>query len=244
MQNPDATRVAGFKAWLALGYCVRRGENALRIFAPCPPSKAKLQAWRDAGADPAEKPRTFFRLTAVFDTSSRDRLGGFSRDAVARLKTLDRRNAAARLSPGTRTGLSGEARGRRDARTHPVVRERAAQALAGRARHRRAGDAPAAAALRATADPLRLAKVWLVVHSSRRPINGSSVAITERRLCARRRDTRTRDLAFEARTKRDPSLPRQVAVCIGRAPRVGRRCAPGFHRIRGRYRSWSRRRVR
>jgi N-terminal domain of anti-restriction factor ArdC len=59
MQKPDATRVAGFKAWLAMGYCVRRGETALRIFAPCPPSKAKLKAWRDAGADPAEKPRTF-----------------------------------------------------------------------------------------------------------------------------------------------------------------------------------------
>jgi len=69
MQKPDATRVAGFKAWLALGYCVRRGEKALRIFAPCPPSKAKLKAWRDGGADPAEKPRTFFRLTAVFDRS-------------------------------------------------------------------------------------------------------------------------------------------------------------------------------
>ena len=71
--NPDASFVAGFKASLALGYCVRCGEKALRIFAPCPPSKAKLKAWRDAGADPAEMPRTFFRLTAVFDTLSRDR---------------------------------------------------------------------------------------------------------------------------------------------------------------------------
>src|SRR4051812_44758928 len=44
VQNPDATRVAGFKAWLTLGYCVRRGEKALRIYAPCPPSKAKLDA--------------------------------------------------------------------------------------------------------------------------------------------------------------------------------------------------------
>jgi hypothetical protein len=52
MQKPDATRVAGFKAWLTLGYCVRRGEKALRIFAPCPPSKTKLKAWRDAGANP------------------------------------------------------------------------------------------------------------------------------------------------------------------------------------------------
>jgi hypothetical protein len=60
--------VAGFEAWLALGYCVRRGEKALRILAPCPPLHAKLKAWRDAGADPATKPRTFFRFTAVFDT--------------------------------------------------------------------------------------------------------------------------------------------------------------------------------
>lgn len=74
MQRPDATRVAGFKAWLKLGYCVRHGETAIRIFAPCPPSKAKLQAWRDAGADPAQKPRTFFRLTAVFDRSQVDEL--------------------------------------------------------------------------------------------------------------------------------------------------------------------------
>src|SRR4051794_41647183 len=41
MQTPDATRVAGFKTWLALGYCVRRGETGLRIFAPCPASKGQ-----------------------------------------------------------------------------------------------------------------------------------------------------------------------------------------------------------
>src|SRR3954452_2078833 len=69
MQCPHATRVAGFKAWLALGYCVSRGERGLRIFAPCPPSKAKLKAWRDAGADPQHKPRTLFRLSAVFARS-------------------------------------------------------------------------------------------------------------------------------------------------------------------------------
>jgi hypothetical protein len=35
---PDATRVAGFKAWLKLGYCVRRGEKAvIRIWMPMPP---------------------------------------------------------------------------------------------------------------------------------------------------------------------------------------------------------------
>jgi len=33
MSSPEATFVAGFKAWLKLGYCVRKGERAIRIFA-------------------------------------------------------------------------------------------------------------------------------------------------------------------------------------------------------------------
>ena len=33
---PEATFVAGFKAWRALGYCVRKGETAVRIIAPMP----------------------------------------------------------------------------------------------------------------------------------------------------------------------------------------------------------------
>src|SRR3954468_20411238 len=38
-----------------------------------PAVEGQAEGLRDAGADPAEKPRTFFRLTAVFDTLSRDR---------------------------------------------------------------------------------------------------------------------------------------------------------------------------
>jgi hypothetical protein len=50
-----------------MGYAVRGGERShIRVWAPCPPSKRKLQAWRDAGADPSERPRTYFRLEAVF----------------------------------------------------------------------------------------------------------------------------------------------------------------------------------
>lgn len=37
-QCPDATHVAGFRAWLRLGYCVRKGSRAIRIWAPIPPS--------------------------------------------------------------------------------------------------------------------------------------------------------------------------------------------------------------
>jgi antirestriction protein ArdC len=69
MQCPHAPRVAGFRAWLKLGYCVRRGERALRIWVPLPPSKAELDAWRKTGAVAAEKPRTRFRLGPVFDRS-------------------------------------------------------------------------------------------------------------------------------------------------------------------------------
>jgi hypothetical protein len=67
-QHPSATRVAGFRAWLDLGRCVTKGSTAIRIWAPCPPSKRQLKAWRDASADPDENPRTGWRLASVFDT--------------------------------------------------------------------------------------------------------------------------------------------------------------------------------
>jgi hypothetical protein len=65
-QHPSAERVAGFKAWLELGYCPVKGSRAIRIWAPCPPSQRQMRAWREAGADPAAKPRTGWRLAAVF----------------------------------------------------------------------------------------------------------------------------------------------------------------------------------
>jgi antirestriction protein ArdC len=66
MQRPTATRVAGFRAWLKLGYCVTRGETAIRIWAPCPPSRKQLEQWKSNSADPDQRPRTRFKLTAVF----------------------------------------------------------------------------------------------------------------------------------------------------------------------------------
>ena len=69
LQMPHATHVAGFRAWLKLGYAVRRGERAIKIWVPVPPSKKKLEEWRARGADPVERPRTWFRLGPVFDRS-------------------------------------------------------------------------------------------------------------------------------------------------------------------------------
>ncbi len=67
---PQATRVAGFRAWLKLGYCVRRGERAIiRIWMPIAPSKKQLAEWQAAGANPTERPRVRFRLGPVWDRS-------------------------------------------------------------------------------------------------------------------------------------------------------------------------------
>ncbi|HEX5983894.1 MAG TPA: ArdC-like ssDNA-binding domain-containing protein [Solirubrobacterales bacterium] len=76
-QRPGATRVAGFRRWLSLGYAVRKGERGLSIWAPCPPSKKKLREWREAGSNPEGQPRTYFRLVKVFDRSQVDPLPEF-----------------------------------------------------------------------------------------------------------------------------------------------------------------------
>jgi antirestriction protein ArdC len=67
MQRADATRVAGFRAWLKLGYCVSRGERAIRIWVPIPPSRKQITEWEQAGAESERRPRTRFKLGPVFD---------------------------------------------------------------------------------------------------------------------------------------------------------------------------------
>jgi hypothetical protein len=109
LQDPDATRVAGSRAWLALGYCVRRGETSrIRVWAHCEPSKKRLQAWRENGADPAERPKRFYKLEPVFDTLSRVRCCGAIGSLVDGIEMPVRRSAdssaAARVrSPGGAT---------------------------------------------------------------------------------------------------------------------------------------------
>jgi hypothetical protein len=65
-QHETAERVAGFRAWLKLGYAVQRGSRGIRIWAPCPPTRKQLDQWRENGADPTHRPRTGWRLATVF----------------------------------------------------------------------------------------------------------------------------------------------------------------------------------
>jgi hypothetical protein len=87
-QRPTATRVAGFRAWLELGYCVTKGSKGIRIWARCAPSRKRMQAWRNAGADPDEMPRATYKLVSVFDRLSRVRSGGCRRRPSPEIRCL------------------------------------------------------------------------------------------------------------------------------------------------------------
>jgi antirestriction protein ArdC len=66
MQRPDATHVAGFRAWQSLGRQVRKGERSISIMAPLSVME------RDAsGAETGER-LTFFRSVSVFDLAQTD----------------------------------------------------------------------------------------------------------------------------------------------------------------------------
>lgn len=56
-----ATFVAGFKQWLQLGYCVKRGERALRIMAPMTVKQRDRQSGEENG-----ETITLFKTVAVF----------------------------------------------------------------------------------------------------------------------------------------------------------------------------------
>jgi antirestriction protein ArdC len=63
-QRPDATQVAGFKAWQELGRQVRKGERSIRILAP--------MVVKDRDAENDDATRVVFRAVAVFDVSQTD----------------------------------------------------------------------------------------------------------------------------------------------------------------------------
>jgi antirestriction protein ArdC len=74
MQRPDASRVRGFRAWLAEGRVVRKGERSLKILAPAGDGTHKADRVElDDGAEEARRKR-FFRLASVFDVTQTDPL--------------------------------------------------------------------------------------------------------------------------------------------------------------------------
>jgi antirestriction factor ArdC-like protein len=77
MQRPDASYVAGFRAFLELNRCVRKGERAIRILAPMSVRDRESQtSGTGVAADGAEGRRTVFRAVPVFDVSQTDPLPG------------------------------------------------------------------------------------------------------------------------------------------------------------------------
>ena len=64
------TYVAGFRAFLDLNRCVRKGEKAIRILAPVTVKQ------RDANGEETGEKKVFFRTVPVLDTLSRVRCGG------------------------------------------------------------------------------------------------------------------------------------------------------------------------
>lgn len=67
----EPTRIAGFRTWLKLGRCVRKGEAALRILAPV----TVKQQGAPTGEEGDER-RVFFKTAFVFDVSQTDVLDG------------------------------------------------------------------------------------------------------------------------------------------------------------------------
>jgi antirestriction protein ArdC len=74
LQCDEATYVAGFRRWLQLGSAVRRGQTAIRIWTPMPPTKKALTEWEAAGAVAKHRPKMRFRLGPVFYRSQVDPL--------------------------------------------------------------------------------------------------------------------------------------------------------------------------
>ena len=65
-QRPDATRVAGYRAWQSMNRQVRKGERSLKIFAP------SIRKTEDPATGEKRSAVVGFRLVSVFDLSQTD----------------------------------------------------------------------------------------------------------------------------------------------------------------------------
>jgi antirestriction protein ArdC len=68
-QRPDATRVAGYRAWQKLDRQVRKGEKAIRILAPC---RVKVGETESATVTESAFRVVGFKWASVFDVSQTD----------------------------------------------------------------------------------------------------------------------------------------------------------------------------
>jgi antirestriction protein ArdC len=83
-QRPDATRVAGFKAWLDLGRCVRKGEKGIMIYVPLP----RRRTVTDEDGEETVQTRIGFGVGYVFDVAQTDPLQGQPEELPARPASL------------------------------------------------------------------------------------------------------------------------------------------------------------
>jgi hypothetical protein len=75
MQRPDATYVAGFRAFLELNRCVRKGERSIRILAPMGArTEPKGDQAKEGGGEGDQPRRMRFRAVPVFDVSQTEAL--------------------------------------------------------------------------------------------------------------------------------------------------------------------------
>lgn len=73
MQRPDASLVAGYKAWQSkFKRQVRKGEKGITIIAPCPHKVKKDVVREDGSIESVENNWTTYRATTVFDVSQTD----------------------------------------------------------------------------------------------------------------------------------------------------------------------------
>jgi hypothetical protein len=77
LQRPDATYVAGFRAFLRLNRCACKGERAIRILAPMSVRVRDAESSDESTPDASENGRrTVFRAVPVFDVSQTEPLPG------------------------------------------------------------------------------------------------------------------------------------------------------------------------
>jgi hypothetical protein len=123
-QRPDATTVASYRRWLELGRQVRRGETAMRVWAPSNRRK------RDPEADEAVQPVRRWVLVPVFDIAQTDgpplpeppAVGPLVGDSHAHLiGRLEKRAASAGYHVERRESLPGGARGLVDHRASVIA---------------------------------------------------------------------------------------------------------------------------